>query len=844
MKLKKYQEKAVKELLIETQKCLSKEKYCSLVFKAPTGSGKTVMMQEFLRLFTENTFDEKYAFIWISVNDLSSQSKKSFEKNLVWSKLIFSEFSDIKDKIFRKNEILFINWEKIRTIDKETWEWKVLAMKENETGENLPNYLENTHDSGIKIILIVDESHRSLNTEKAQDLIQNYIKPTLQIEVSATPDSTDYEAKIEVEIIDVIDDGMIKKEVVINPNLKNFYEENFDTDEYILKMALKKQEELKNLYKKISPKIKPLILVQLPSETKKETELDKTKIARVIEILNLHFDINFENKKLAIWLSNDKTNRDLIDEPNSPVEVLIFKQAIATGWDCPRAQILVMFRDIKTPTFEIQTIGRVLRMPEAKHYENHELNTAYIFTDLEKWEIAVAETAKNIIKIHIANRREDIFKKFYLDSFYKSREDYGDIWFSFYEVLTNTLISEINGSKEILSQIENLEKLSEKINVSDQEVKNEILSDGKILIDIDERSGEKIIWKYSFEAKTSAEIIKLAFDNFIRNEVWPQFKNIARSYKAIIEALYFAFDNYFFGKKKSKLFYQKLVLNHKNFFVKLLDNAKNNYLPIRKKEISQKKQNSSKNFLWEIPKNMAFSEKSEICDYKKNIFEPCFVDFDSKEEKYFIENFLEKSDLVQFWFKNGVNSEQFLWIPYEDENDEIKTFYPDFLVYFKNWVIWIFDTKGGFTLSAGKNKAKWLEKFERKNIKNGKKIIAGFIESKHIENTDYFTFRINKTWDYNLQDRNDFEVFDDDFIANYSFENISIFDEKYKDELENSLKNKFSELKNLEEEYKNFIDEQEKIWDFDFEKREEMLVNIANQKEKIKDLQKEISKIF
>lgn len=79
-------------------------------------------------------------------------------------------------------------------------------MKDNETGENLPNYLENTHNAGTKIILIVDESHRSLNTPKAQDLIQNFIKPVLQIEVSATPDSVDYDEKVEVEIQDVIEE--------------------------------------------------------------------------------------------------------------------------------------------------------------------------------------------------------------------------------------------------------------------------------------------------------------------------------------------------------------------------------------------------------------------------------------------------------------------------------------------------------------------------------------------------------------------------------------------------------------------------------------------------------------
>lgn len=776
MKLKKYQEKAVKELLIETKKCLAKNKPGSLVFKSPTGSGKTVMMQDFLKLFSENTWDEKYAFLWISVNDLANQSRKSFKKNLNGSKLIFSEFSDIKNKILQENEILFINWEKIRTIDKKTWEWKVLAMKDNETWENLPNYLENTHESKIKIILIVDESHKSLNTEKAQDLIQKYIKPVLQIEVSATPDSKNYDAKVEVNIDDVIEDGMIKKEVLINPNLKKNYSENFDTDEYILYQALEKQKELQKLYEENNSSVKPLILVQLPSESKSTSELDKTKLKRTIEILDNNFNINFENKKLAIWLSNDKTNKDLIDEESSPVEVLIFKQAIATGWDCPRAQILVMFRDIKTITFEIQTIGRILRMPEAKHYEKAELNTAYIFTDLKKAEIWVWETAKNLIKIQIANRKEDIFKPFSLDSFYKSREDYGDIWFSFYEILAKTLVDEIGGSYEILQATKNaeklaqknVEKLAQKIDISDKEVKSEVLSDGKILVDIDEKSGEKIIAKYNFETKTSEEIIKISFDNFARNEVWPQFKNIARSYKTLIEALYNAFDKYFFEKKKSKLFYQKLVLNHKDFFRNILDKAKETYVPIRKKEVENKKQNSSKNILWEIPKTLWFSENFKIFDYKKCIMEPCFLESNiSKQEIYFIEEFLEKSKLVKFWFKNGVNSEIFFGVSYKDEAWETKTFYPDFIVYFENKIIGIFDPKSGFTLSEWRYKAKWLQDFIEKNKENNKKIIWWLIECTHNQNTDDFTFRINKKWDFKLENRADFEIFNDDYIKNY-----------------------------------------------------------------------------
>lgn len=100
------------------------------------------------------------------------------------------------------------------------------------------------------MILIIDESHRSLSTPKAQELIMSYIKPKLQIEVSATPDSTDYDARIETRIEEVIEAGMIKKEVLINPGIgdvKNISE----TDRFIIDEALKKAQTLREGYESI-----------------------------------------------------------------------------------------------------------------------------------------------------------------------------------------------------------------------------------------------------------------------------------------------------------------------------------------------------------------------------------------------------------------------------------------------------------------------------------------------------------------------------------------------------------------------------------------------------------------
>jgi hypothetical protein len=71
-------------------------------------------------------------------------------------------------------------------------------------------------------------------------------------------------------------------------------------------------------------------LIQLPSEKKTTEAIDQTKLERTQKILEEQFDISLQNQRLAVRLSNDKTNKDLIDIKDSPVKVLIFKQAIAT----------------------------------------------------------------------------------------------------------------------------------------------------------------------------------------------------------------------------------------------------------------------------------------------------------------------------------------------------------------------------------------------------------------------------------------------------------------------------------------------------------------------------------
>lgn len=89
----------------------------------------------------------------------------------------------------------------------------------------------------------------------------------------------------------------------------------------------------------------------------------------------------YDNGMVSIWMSEDKKDLtdNLTDNDGTPV-FLLMKQAISTGQDCPRAKILVKLREGMNEQFEIQTIGRIRRMPEARHYDDDLLDFCYVYT--------------------------------------------------------------------------------------------------------------------------------------------------------------------------------------------------------------------------------------------------------------------------------------------------------------------------------------------------------------------------------------------------------------------------------------------------------------------------------
>jgi len=700
IELKEYQDTAVNELKDKINELLgfSESKVC--VFQSPTGSGKTLMMAEALKKLVTDRIDNKtLSFIWISVRQLHHQSKDKLERYFEDSRVLkCSDFEDLEDKKIGEDEILFFNWESIN-------KKKNIYVRENEMDNNLSNIITNTKEEGREIVLIIDESHHTAKSEKSREIIDG-INPKVTIEVSATPHLKGH--LVEVDFSKVILDGMIKKEVSINPDIdKEKIKQS--ADELVIETALKKRQELLKFYKKEKSDINPLVLIQLPD--KKAGVMNREEDIR--KLLKEKFKISEENGKLAIWLSEKKTpNLENIEKNESDVEVLIFKQAISLGWDCPRAQILVLFREWKSVVFSIQTVGRIMRMPELKHYDNDELNKGYVYTNLSDIEIAEG-IAKDYLTIYEAKRNEEVYKNISLNSIYLKRQR------------EKTRLS--GEFSKIFLDVARKNGLDRKMNFKPSELVNDIMVDGRI-VKLDQAQVIKS-GKDDIQVKITPKEVQYRFELFIRSLCSPFAP--ADSSGRIRTAIYKTFEKVFKINNWDRV--QKYILGKENYqLIKdLVNKAKEIYISEVIEKLSEQREEVI-NDKWEIPERIEYNSRYKEMDYKKSIMTPPYFKAGSKPENEFIE-ILDKSDnKIVWWFKNGESERKWFAVKYYDDKGISRGFYVDFIVYMKDGSVGLFDTKSGSTAEIGKakQKAEALTNYIEKENKKGKKLWGGIVVIK------------------------------------------------------------------------------------------------------------------
>jgi type III restriction enzyme len=718
MLLKDYQTTAINELLSKAKKLLGYTDNKKLIFKAPTGSGKTIMMAEFLKQLCEDReIKQPLSFIWTAPRQLHSQSYEKLDMYYETSRsLQCSFFEEIEDKKIDQNEILFFNWE---SINKE----ENIYIRENEQDNNLSNIINRTREEGRAIILIIDESHHHATSEISQKLIRD-IAPKMTIEVSATPIIELWDEIVSVQIEDVKIEGMIKKAIVLNPDFENILKDekilsklSKQSEELIIDLALRKQNAIKESYEKEKIGINPLVLIQLPD---RKTSLEDVIKDKVIAILKDKYKIATENGKLAIHLSGHHENLDNISKCDNEAEVLIFKQALALGWDCPRAHILVLFRDWHSIVFSIQTIGRIMRMPEPDygHYSNEILNYGYVFTNLDDIEIQ-EDFAKDYITIHTSKRCSG-YLPIDLPSCHSKRHR------------EKTRLSPL--FIKIFLQESDTYGLNKKINKAPAGLNAKFISDFKSE-NIDALIGMKISGDKKF--KMSSFDLQKYFDYFVRKNLAPFYPE-DRSVGRLKEAIYYFFARILkmnYEEKQDDIVQIALSEDNIQHFINVTDLAKLKY----QEQVSKRDKELDYDKEWNVPESISFNSKYITDHHKKSVMQPFFYSDLSGIEMSFIK-YLESPNKISWWFKNGDRDAVYFAVPYEENSNKIP-FYVDFMVCMKDDSIGLFDTKSGITLKVAGPKIDGLNKYIQEQNKKGKNLFGGIVT-----NTDFRTY--NGRWIY------------------------------------------------------------------------------------------------
>ena len=351
----KFQSKHEDSLL---RKCADHEE---VILYAPTGSGKTVLVSRFIDDYLDENPNTVFLWLCPGAGGLERQSQDTFEA--VTSGIPDGDVYSFINEPNPRGHVYFINWDKINKKSN-------VVLREGEHKDLMTKVLH-CHNDGIDIFMLIDEEHKYRDT--ANEYVAN-IQPVHVLRISATPISKG-DAVEEIKDDEVIAAGLIATGISINEGVSQAIQENnnLDDDIQLLELADKKRKEVQAEYDKLGLKIRPLVLIQFPNGR-------EDWIKRVKEALA---DMGYPESSglVASWFSGDHPdNPEQISNLDGQYAFLLFKQAIATGWDCPRAKILVKLREGGTERFNIQTVGCIRRMPQRKHYGIDVLDNCDLYT--------------------------------------------------------------------------------------------------------------------------------------------------------------------------------------------------------------------------------------------------------------------------------------------------------------------------------------------------------------------------------------------------------------------------------------------------------------------------------
>ena len=355
--VKNLQERAISELV---QSLSEKD---DVVFKAPTGSGKTFIMARVMDEVISK--DDNVVFIVSSLSkaNLAQQNYDKFNEYLELGLVQHLNPHLISSETSCESALYIPSVNNVYVLPQALYKAKS-KLKGQQAFLKLLLEIKN---HGRVLYLIKDESHVATNN---LDELKSFF--TKIINISATPKK---KPDVEISEQDAVNACLIKR--VQYCSSADYGDDDFSVDSLQYKELLKALDYLKECKKDYLEKsnINPCLIIQISNKDLGEKQFNV--IERALG-LSEYKDLKWVGyaKDPKVCQTNDqmiKTSPQKWEKyckPNdSTIDVIIFKMAITEGWDIPRANMLFQIRDSKSKQLDVQVLGRVRRNPRIMDFE-------------------------------------------------------------------------------------------------------------------------------------------------------------------------------------------------------------------------------------------------------------------------------------------------------------------------------------------------------------------------------------------------------------------------------------------------------------------------------------------
>lgn len=391
-------------------------------FTAPTGAGKTIMMASFIESMLCGDEDGIAAampdsiFIWLSDSpELNEQSKQKLIKYC--DRLVISQFHTLDDSFrgerLELGKIYFLNTQKLTRTSNMT---KTSDGRDWTIWETIENTIE---AYGNKLVLVIDEAHRGARTNQTTTM-QKFVKGSLEdgleplpfiIGMSATPErfnalagvSLSTLGKVVVTASEVRESGLLKDTIEIHYPEDSVINKNIAVlqaaaDEWKDKCLHWYNYTEKQHYSNVCP----IFVIQVESSVAgriSATDLDeclreverrtgeKFKEGEVVHAFGEQYTLTINGIQVP-YCQPSAIN----DDRN--IKIVLFKEALSTGWDCPRAETMMSYRVARDATYIAQLLGRMIRTPLRMRIEVDE-SLNYVHLYLPHFDVDTVENVVN-----------------------------------------------------------------------------------------------------------------------------------------------------------------------------------------------------------------------------------------------------------------------------------------------------------------------------------------------------------------------------------------------------------------------------------------------------------------